>query len=277
MLNKEMLLGGASKKNGPVIMTVGKRTMTASTGPSTDVFGFSKADSIGAINVTPYWWINREKARLLSLTATYLSGSSAAWGTFSDIRGEEESSAEPLLEITITANGRTGKITIPTTSSTALMSYANDVFALRSLVGQQVKLAFAPPQTDICRISRHLSNGGGVNVRKRSLAVYAKKKGANAEHTQWMGWRDGDYVFQKQDIYELERFRFSVSGSQNSHFIAGGGKCDLRRRSVGGLRANVEECQNGRRFCFALLLHHRPDQRCRNPLVVSCFEGGANA
>lgn len=182
MLNKEMLLGGASKKNGPVIMTVGKRTMTASTGPSTDVFGFSKADSIGAINVTPYWWINREKARLLSLTATYLSGSSAAWGTFSDIRGEEESSAEPLLEITITANGRTGKITIPTTSSTALMSYANDVFALRSLVGQQVKLAFAP------------------------ILI-----------------------------------------------------------------------QNGRRFCFALLLHHRPDQRCRNPLVVSCFEGGANA
>lgn len=141
MLSKEMMLGGARKKNGPVIMTVGKRTIV-SDGISTDVFGFRKADSIGAINVTPYWWINGEKVRLLSLTATYFGKD--AWGTFSDIRGEETPSAGSL-KITITANGRTGKITIPTTSGNNLMSYADDVFALRSLVGQQVKLEFAPP------------------------------------------------------------------------------------------------------------------------------------
>lgn len=141
MLSKELMLGGARKKNGPVIMTVGKRVLTGEY--PLDAFGFYKADSMGAINVTPYWWINGEKARLLALAAYYSSGSSSVLDTICDIRGENTPSAGSL-ELTITANGRTGKITIPTSSNT-LMSYGVDVFALRSLVGQQVKLDFAPP------------------------------------------------------------------------------------------------------------------------------------
>lgn len=275
MLSKELMLGGARKKNGPVIMTVGKRVLTGEY--PLDAFGFYKADSMGAINVTPYWWINGEKARLLALAAYYSSGSSSVLDTICDIRGENTPSAGSL-ELTITANGRTGKITIPTSSNT-LMSYGVDVFALRSLVGQQVKLDFAPPpQTGIYRrCQRHLLRGGGVNARERSTTAFDEKERADAEHTQWVGRCDGDHVLQRQDIYELERFRFSISESKNPHFIAGGGRGDLRRRSVGRLWAELGECQDGRGLYHTHFLHCRPNQRRGNSLVVSCFEGGANA
>lgn len=291
MLNKEVLIGlRQRKKQEPVVMRLGFDGEYRHVGYGPDY-------SNSHLSKVPYWTFGMGLGRLY----LYEFGSDSWWMLGGGIVLKNQSgpfTPTKTVQLSITIKELIGRPGVFNGKGTFVATFpaqqvssgkgrwvgefsGQEEYLLAELheYSETGTLTFEPPPpTGIYRrCQRRLLRGGGVNAGERSTTAFDEKERADAEHTQWVGRCDGDHVLQRQDIYELERFRFSISESQNSHFIAGGGKGDLRRRSVGQLWTNSEECQEGHAHFHTLFLHHRPNQRCGNPLVGSCLDGGANA
>ena len=272
MLNKEAMLNGAKTGDGAVIMTVGGGEFG-----NFVYYGYYPGNSLGSLDKVPYWGDKSHYLTYLVYTkyrrdddwmeAALAGGGSSYKGNDIKVKATFKT-LERALDITFVAP--------------YLSAHFDNSVSLVDSVGEKIPITFAPPQTDICRGSRHLFNGGGVNARERSTIARAGEEGADAEHPKWMAVQL--CLYNVQDGVPADPngrlFRLHVPRPKSAYFAFTGGGRNLRAESAQrrptGEKCPNKACGNSIRHRRGIL-HRRPHQGRGDPLVTSLYTGGANA
>ena len=285
MLNKEALYLSCRKKQEPILIHCGTDSWNGRD------WGYPSDDGKGSLSKIPYWTFG------LGLGKFYLAFIGGdGWcmlGAGMSLKSQSGKLPTKSVTLSLTFMNMPSRWDIPRTYICSL-SPDNSSKRLTGGLGEtnpaldpfgwyygegmaDVLVTFAPPQTDICRGSRHLFNGGGVNARERSTIACAGEEIPGTTTSGGLGWCHGVSNTQRRIRCGSRRLDRALSKSRSAACASPRrlGRlrewAEERRQSVGDQYNNRVQREN------LVILHHRPQQGRGDSLVASPSMGGANA